>query len=186
MRKDFGAQPLIFPEPVLMIATYDAEGHVDVMNAAWGGISGNAEMTICLSPTHKTVENILAKKDCTVSFGDVSHVVECDYLGIVSANDTPDKFAKTGFHAVKADKVDAPYIEELPVHLDCRMKSYDPQTHYMRLEILNVAADESVLDDNGSIDVAKLQPITFDQLNRNYHVLGEIVGKAFSAGSKLK
>lgn len=186
MRKDFGSNPLIFPEPVLMIGSYDADGNVDVMNAAWGGVSGNDEITMCLSPGHKSVKNILEKKELTISFADADHVTECDYLGIVSANDTPDKFEKSGLHAVKSDKVDAPFVEELPVHLDCRLKSYDPDTHYMRVEIVNVAADEKVLGEDGNIDLAKLRPITYDGLNHNYNVIGEVVGKAFSIGAKLK
>ena len=186
MRKDFGPQSLIYPEPVLMIASYDEEGNVDVMNAAWGGVSGSNEITMCLSPTHKSVENIVKIKEFTVAFGDADHVEECDYLGLVSAKDVPDKVARTGLTVGQSKHVNAPILEELPVYLDCKLKSYDEATHYIRAEIVNVAADESVLDEEGNIDLAKVRPIAYDGLNHNYNVLGEIVGKAFSDGKNIK
>ena len=186
MRKNFGAKPILYPQPVFIIATYDENGVPDAMNAAWGGISENNELSICISEDHKTTKNILLRKAFTVSMADAAHVVACDYVGIVSANDVPDKFAKAGFHAVPSSFVDAPLIEELPMAVECKLINYDPETCRLVGEIINVCADESVLNDAGKIDPAKLQPITFDPMNNDYLTLGEKVGNAFSDGLKLK
>ena len=139
-----------------------------------------------LSPEHKTVQNILARKAFTVSMGDAAHVVACDYVGIVSGNDEPDKMAKAGFHVTKSPYVDAPLIDELPMAVECRFVSYDPETCRMVGEIVNISADESILDAQGNIDPAKLRPITFDPVNQTYLVLGEKVGNAFADGLELK
>lgn len=186
MRKNFGAKPYLYPQPVFIIATYDENGTPDAMNAAWGGLSESAEISICLSPEHKTVKNILAKGAFTVSMADAAHVVECDYVGIVSANDVPNKLEKASFHTTKAEFVDAPLIDELPMALECRFVSYDEETCRMVGEIINVNADERILDENGKIDPAKLQPITYDPIHHTYLKLGEKVGNAFRDGSKLK
>jgi flavin reductase (DIM6/NTAB) family NADH-FMN oxidoreductase RutF len=184
-RKNFGPNSFITPEPVLMIAAYDENGTPDIMNAAWGGISSANQISMCISPGHKTVKNILVKKAFTVSFATVDKVIESDYVGIVSANDVPDKFDRAGFTATKSEYVDAPLVDQYPVALECEMVSYDADTHIMIGKILNVSADESVLT-NGAIDLAKLRPIVYDGMNHNYNVLGEVVGKAFEDGKKMK
>ena len=153
MRKDFGAKPYTYPQPVLMIATYGEDGKPDVMNAAWGGISDDKEISICVSENHKTTENILKKGAFTVE---------------------------------KSEKVDAPIIKELPICIECKLKSYDKDTCRLIGEIVNVSVDESVLDENGNVDVAKAAPITFDPFNNAYIRLGEKVGDAFKAGTALK
>ena len=186
MRKNFGAKPYTYPQPVLSIASYGEDGTADAMNAAWGGISDDTQISMCLSAGHKTVENILKRKAFTVSMADAAHVAECDYVGVVSANDVPDKLAKAGFHTTKSDFVDAPLIDELPMALECRLISYDPESCRMVGEIVNVSADESILDEKGKIDPAKLQPITFDPVNNAYLKIGEKVGNAFRDGLKLK
>ena len=178
MRKDFGAKPTVYPMPVLMIATYSDDGTPDVMNAAWGMITDASEITISLSE-HKTTENLRKKGAFTVSMATEETVVACDYVGIVSAKDEPDKFAKAGFHAVKSGKVDAPLIEELPMALECTVKSYEDGI--LTGTIVNVTADESILTD-GKIDPAKLKPITFDPVNNAYIGLGQKVGNAFQDG----
>lgn len=182
MRKDFGAKPTVYPMPVLMIATYSEDGTPDVMNAAWGMITDASEITISLSE-HKTTENLRKKGAFTVSMATEETVMACDYVGIVSAKDEPDKFAKAGFHAVKSSKVDAPLIEELPMALECTVKSYEDGI--LTGTIVNVTADESILTD-GKIDPAKLKPITFDPVNNAYIGLGQKVGNAFQDGKKLK
>ena len=141
---------------------------------------------MCLSAGHKTVKNIQARKAFTVSMADAAHVVACDYVGIVSGNKVPDKFEKAGFHATKSEFVDAPLIDELPMTLECTLVSYDPETCRLVGEIVNVSADERILDENGKIDPAKLQPITFDPVNNAYLKIGEKVGNAFRDGLKLK
>jgi flavin reductase (DIM6/NTAB) family NADH-FMN oxidoreductase RutF len=186
LRKNFGAKPYTYPQPVLIIASYDENGTADAMNAAWGGISESTEISMCLSAGHKTVKNILARQAFTVSMADAAHVVECDYVGIVSANDVPDKLAKAGFHTTKSEFVDAPLIDELPMVLECRLISYDEESCRLVGEIVNVSADERILNANGKIDPDKLEPITFDPVNNTYLKLGEKVGNAFKDGMKLK
>ncbi len=186
MRKNFGAKPCLYPMPVLIIATYGEDGTADAMNAAWGGISETNEITMCLSADHRTVKNILARKAFTVSVADAAHVAECDYVGIVSGNDVPDKLERAGFHTTKSEFVDAPLIDELPMALECRLISFDEETCRLVGEIVNVCADESVLNDAGKVDPAKLEPITYDPMNHAYLKLGEKVGNAFKDGLKLK
>ena len=184
MRKNFGAKPICYPQPVFILAAYDEGGVPNAMNAAWGGISDDKEISFCISAGHKTTRDILARKAFTVSMADAAHVVECDYVGVVSGNDVPDKLAKCGFHTSKSEYVDAPLIDELAMALECKLISYDPETGRLVGEIVNVCADESVLTD-GKIDPAKLKPITFDPVNNAYLVLGEKVGNAFKDGLKL-
>lgn len=186
MRKNFGAKPYTYPQPVLIIASYDENGTPDAMNAAWGGISDDTQISMCLSAGHKTVKNILKRKAFTVSMADAAHVAACDYVGIVSANAVPDKLEKAGFHTTRSEFVDAPLIDELPMALECRLVSYDEESCRMVGEIVNVSAEESVLDENGKIDPGKLQPITFDPVNNAYLKLGEKVGNAFRDGLALK
>ena len=186
MRKNFGPKTMCYPMPVYIIATYNADGTPNAMNAAWGGISEEKEISICIDSAHKTAENLVARKAFTVSMATAKYVAACDYVGIVSGNKEPDKFAKAGFHATKSDYVDAPLIDELPMALECKVISYDEETCRLVGEIVNVCADESVLDENGKVDVSKLQPITYDSMNHHYLVLGEKVGQAFHDGLSLK
>lgn len=185
MRKNFGAKPYTYPQPVFIIATYGEDGTADAMNAAWGGISESTEISMCLSPGHKTVKNILARGAFTVSMADAAHVVACDYVGIVSGNKVPDKLEKAGFHTTKSEFVDAPIIDELPMAVECTLISYDAQSCRLVGKIVNVSADESILGENGKIDPAKLEPITFDPVNNTYLKLGEKVGNAFQDGAAL-
>lgn len=186
MRKNFGAKPWTYPQPVFIIATYGEDGTPDAMNAAWGGISDDTQISMCLSAGHKTVQNILARKAFTVSMADAAHVKECDYVGIVSANDVPNKLEKAGFHTVQAEFVDAPMIEELPMTVECKLVSYDPKSCRLVGDIVNVSAEERVLDEKGRIDPAQLEPIVFDPVNHAYLKLGEKVGDAFQEGMQLK
>lgn len=186
MRKNFGAKAFLYPMPVFIIGTYNADGTPNAMNAAWGGISEEQEISICVDNTHKTAENLIARKAFTVSMATAKYVAACDYVGIVSGNKEPDKFAKAGFHATKSEFVDAPLIDELPMALECEVISYDAETCRLVGHIVNVSADESILGDNGKVDVAKLQPITYDPMNHDYLALGEKVGNAFQDGAALK
>lgn len=186
MRRNFGAKPWLYPQPVLIIATYGEDGMADAMNAAWGGISDDRQIAICLSAGHKTVANILARGAFTVSMADASHVVACDYVGIVSANEVPDKLERAGLHPQKSEFVDAPLLAELPMAMECRLVSYDKEDGRLVGEIINISADERVLDENGKIDPQKLEAITFDPVNNAYLKLGEKVGNAFHDGLQLK
>lgn len=186
MRKNFGAKEMCYPMPVFIIGTYNDDGTPNAMNAAWGGVTEEAQLTICVEAEHKTAKNIQRRKAFTVSMGTAQYVTACDYVGIVSGNDEPDKFAKAGFHATKSAFVDAPLIDELPMALECEMLSYDPESCRLIGKVINVCVDEAHLDEKGKVDVAKLQPITFDPVHHNYLVLGEKVGQAFRDGLKLK
>ena len=183
MRKNFGAKPILYPQPVFIIGTYNADGTPNAMNAAWGGISEENEISICVSDDHKTTENLLARKAFTVSMATEDTIAECDYVGIASGNKVPDKLARCGFHTTKSAFVDAPLIDELPMAVECRLISYDQESCRLVGEVVNVCADESVLTD-GKIDPAKLRPIIFDGVHHSYHALGAKVGKAFSDGKK--
>ena len=184
--KSFGQTPWVFPQPVLIIGTYNSDGTPNAMNAAWGGISEETEITICVDSAHKTAENLIARKAFTVSMATAKYMAACDYVGIVSGNKEPNKFTKAGFHAAKSEFVDAPLIDELPMALECEVISYDTESCRLVGRIVNVSVDESVLGENGKVDTAKLQPITFDPLNHRYLVLGESVGQAFHDGAALK
>ena len=186
MRKNFGAKTMCYPMPVFIIGTYNADGTPNAMNAAWGGISEEAEISICVDNTHKTAENLMTRKAFTVSMATAKYIAACDYVGIVSGNKEPDKFAKAGFHATASEFVDAPLIDELPMALECEVISYDEETCRLVGRIVNVSADESILGENGKVDVSKLQPITYDPVNHDYLVLGEKVGNAFHDGTALK
>ena len=185
MRKNFGPKPFLYPQPVMVIASCGKDGTPDAMNAAWGGIAGGDKIFLCLSSNHKTVENILERKAFTVSVADEAHLVEADYVGLVSGNEVPDKLERSGFHVTRSEFVDAPVIDELPLALECRLLSYDPETHFMVGEIVNAGADEAILNEAGTIDPAKLKPLTFDPANRTYWSLGQKAGDAFSDGRKL-
>ena len=186
MRKNFGAKPFTYPQPVFIIATYGEDGTPDAMNAAWGGISEMNEISLCLSAGHKTVKNILARKAFTVSMAEAGQVVACDYVGLVSGNRVADKFARAGFHATKSEFVDAPLIDELSVAVECKLKDYNPETCILRGEIVNVSVDERVLDAEGRVDADKVCPITFDPFNNTYLKIGGKAGQAFSDGKRLK
>jgi flavin reductase (DIM6/NTAB) family NADH-FMN oxidoreductase RutF len=182
-RKDFGAKPYSFPQPVFIIASYDEEDRPCAMNAAWCGISEATEVSMCLSAEHKTTKNILTRGAFTISMADAAHVAECDYFGLVSGNKVKDKVKNAGLSVSRSSNVDAPMINELAVCIECKLISYDENTCLMKGEIVNVSVDESALTD-GKVDVSKVAPITFDPFNNAYHVIGEKVGDAWNSGKK--
>lgn len=185
MRKNFGAKAYLYPMPVLIIDSYDENGNPDAMNAAWGGISEETEISICISAEHKTTKNVIARGAFTVSIADAENAVACDYVGIVSGNKEPDKIKKTGWHAAKSEFVDAPLFDELPMALECKLISYDEETCRLVGEIVNICADDRILDENGKIDLNKFSPITYDPVHHTYRKIGDVVGKAFNDGMKL-
>lgn len=181
-RVNFGAKPLMYPQPVLIIGTYDENGIPNAMNAAWGITTDFQEITISLSD-HKTTDNLMSRKAFTVSFATEDQVIACDYVGIESARKVADKFAKAGFHATKSEFVDAPLIDELPLAMECKVKSFE--NGILIGEIVNVSADESVVTD-GVADITKVKPISFDPFSNGYFGVGERVGSAFKDGTALK
>ena len=187
MRKELGKFPAVFPMPVLMIAAYDENGIVNVMNAAWGMEASSDKIVLFLDEDHKTTKNIFETKAFTVSLADKAHMKEADYFGIVTGNKVPDKFAKSGLHAVKSEKVNAPIIEEFPVTMECELAEV---FHTETIEgivgkIVSLSADEKVLGENGKVDPVKLNAIMFDQFQGGYYTIGEKVGRAWNAGAEL-
>ena len=186
MRKNFGAKTYMYPMPVLIVATYGEDGTPDAMNAAWGCISDSNQVSLYLSAGHQTVQNLLRRGAFTVSMADAAHVAEADYVGLVSGRDVPDKLARAGLHTTGSSFVDAPLIEELPLAMECRLIRYDRETEQAVGEIVNVSADERILDEQGKIDPSRLCAIAFDPANHAYLKLGEKVGNAFSDGARFQ
>lgn len=186
MKKNLGVQTLLYPQPVLIIAAYAEDGRPCVMNAAWGGTKDKDQIAMCVNPAHDTIKAARATGAFTVSIGQADQVLACDYVGITSGNNVPDKFTRAGFHATKSSFVNAPLIDELGLCFECELVSYDEPGRFMVGRVVNVSADESIVRSDGTIDVAKLAPITFDSSNHEYLKLGESVGKAFSCGKELK
>lgn len=185
MRKNFGAKTWLYPMPVLIVGTYDECGNPNAMNAAWGGIYDTGLLMVCLADDHKTTENINKTGAFTVSFATTDTVASCDYVGIVSANDVPDKFARAGFSAKKSEFVNAPIINELPMTVECELLKFNEDGICIG-KIINVSADESVISEDGKIDAKLLSPIIYDSATHAYWSFGEKVGRAFSDGKKLK
>ncbi|MCD7732091.1 MAG: flavin reductase family protein [Oscillospiraceae bacterium] len=187
MRRDIKTTEAIFPMPVLMIATYNEDGSIDVMNAAWGTMLERDYIILNLTETHKTVQNIKARKAFTVSIADSKHVVEADYFGVVSGNKVPDKFAKSGLTAKKSERVDAPIINEFPLCMECEFIEYQDDQYGCGVigKIVNTTADEAVLTD-GKVDIEKVSAIAFDPYTHGYYKVTERVGEAFKDGMKLK
>lgn len=187
MRINIKTTEAIFPMPVLLIATYNEDGTVDVMNAAWGTMLERDHVILNLTETHKTVQNIKARNAFTVSIADAKHVVEADYFGIVSGNNTPDKFANSGLTVTKSDKVDAPIINELPLCMECAFIEYQDDEYGCGVigKVVNVTADESVMNGD-NVDIEKVAAIAFDPYTHGYYKVTGRVGNAFKDGARLK
>lgn len=187
MRKNLGVQPAIFPMPVLMIAAYDENGVVNVMNAAWGTACDMDKVILIIDEEHKTTQNIKKSKAFTVSLADRAHIDGADFFGIATGNKMPDKFAKSGYHAEKSAFVNAPVITEFPVALECELAEIVETDNVYAVvgKIVNVSADENVLSENGKVDPMKLNALIFDQFQSGYYVASEKVGQAWNAGKEM-
>ncbi len=187
MRKNIKTTEAIFPMPVLMIATYNKDGSVNVMNAAWGTMLERDHVILNLTETHKTVRNIKARKAFTVSIADAAHVVEADFFGVVSGNNMSDKFAKSGLTSTKSANVDAPVINEFPICMECEFIEYQDGEYGCGVvgKVVNVTADESVMNGD-NVDIEKVSAIAFDPYTHGYYKVTERVGNAFSDGMNLK
>ena len=177
----------IFPMPVLMVATYNEDGSVNVMNAAWGMMQARDTVALKLGENHKTVKNIKARGAFTVSIADAAHLTEADYFGVESGNEVADKFARSGMTAEKAETVDAPVIKEFPICLECEFIEYQDNAYGCGVigKVVNVTADESVMV-NGKMDMSLVNAIAFDPYTHGYYKVTERVGEAFKDGLKLK
>lgn len=187
MLKDLGVKPYTFPMPVLMISTYNEDGSVDVMNMAWGGVCAENMVALNIDEDHKTSENIKRTGAFTLSIADVEHIEAADFFGIATGNKMSDKFERTGLHAIKSARVNAPIVEEFPLTLECKVVECQNTVYGFRVlgEILNVLADEKVLDEKGKVDPTKLNAFVFDQFQSGYYAIGEKVGQAWKSGAKL-
>lgn len=187
MVKNFGVKPYLFPMPTYMIGTYNEDNTVDVMMMAWGGICAEDMVALNLEAEHKTVKNIENRGAFTLAIPGTDTLKESDFLGIATANKVKDKFERTGLHAVKSDNVDAPIITEYPVTLECEVVEVQNQPYGLRIlgRIVNVIADEKVLDDKGAIDASKLRAFAFDQMKNGYYAIGDKVGQAWHSGAEF-
>ncbi len=187
MKKDFGVKPYLFPMPTYMIGTYNEDGSVDVMMMAWGGICAEDMVALNLEEAHKTVANLRARGAFTLAVPGADSLAESDFFGIASANKVADKFQRSGLHSVKSSRVDAPVIQEYPLTLECTVEKMEEEPYGLRVlgRIVNVLADEKVLDEQGRIDAGKLQAFTFDQMRNGYYAVGEKIGQAWQSGVGL-
>ncbi len=185
MKKDLGSIPAVYPMPVLMVAAYDENGKVNVMNAAWGQICAMDKIALFIDEEHKTTQNILKSKAFTVSLADKAHMDVADFFGIASGNQMTDKFERTGYTAVKSAFVNAPLIDEFPLVMECELAEVVRSDSFYCIvgKIVNVGAEERVLNERGNkVDPSKLEALIFDQFQHGYYLCGEQVGKAWNAG----
>ncbi len=187
MKKNLGVVQAVYPMPVLMVAAYGEDGTVNVMNAAWGMICNGDRIALFIDEEHKTTQNLLKTKAFTVSIADKAHMDAADFFGIATGNKMPDKFERTGYHAEKSTFVNAPVIDEFPVVMECELAEVVQTDSFYCIvgKIINTAAEESVLSENGKVDPAKLNALIFDQFQHGYYVTGEKVGQAWNAGAGL-
>lgn len=187
MTKDFGVKPYLYPMPTYMIGTYNEDDTVDVMMMAWGGICAEDMVALNLEEDHKTVANLKARNAFTLAVPGTDTIKESDFLGIASSNKMADKFERTGLHAVKSKRVDAPVITEYPLTLECEVAEMQAQPYGLRVlgRIVNVIADEKILDEAGKIDAGKLNAFAFDQMQSGYYAMGEKIGQAWKSGADL-
>ena len=187
MRTNLKITEGIFPMPVLMVATYNDDGSVNVMNAAWGTMQERNIVALNLTESHKTVKNIKARGAFTVSIADADHVTEADFFGVISGNKETDKLARSGLTACKAETVDAPVINEFPLCLECEFIEYQNNEYGCGVigKVVNVTADEKVMVD-GKIDMSLVNAIAFDPYTHGYYKVTERIGEAFKDGLKLK
>ena len=187
MKKDLGVVPAVYPMPVLMVAAYDKNEKVNVMNVAWGQICDMDKIILFIGEGKRTWLNIQESKAFTVALADEAHMDVADFFGIASGNKIDDKFERTGYRAVKSDKVHAPVIEEFPVVMECELLEFLESEHVSGIvgRIVNVKADEAVLADDGKVDAEKLHALMFDQFRNGYYATGERVGTAWNAGAAL-
>lgn len=187
MKKDLGVVEAIYPMPVLMVAAYDENEKVNVMNVAWGQICDEGKIILFIGEGKRTWLNIKASRAFTVALADDKHVDVADFFGIASGNKISDKFERTGYHAVRSDKVYAPIIEEFPLVMECELLDILDTEHVSGIvgKIVNVKAEESVLDEKNRVDVDKLNALIFDQFRHGYYTTGAKVGQAWNAGAEL-
>ena len=187
MKKDLGIIEAVYPMPVLMVAAYDENEKVNVMNVAWGQIADEGKIILFIGEGKKTWLNIMASKAFTVSLADEAHMEAADFFGIASGNKMADKFERTGYHAVKSEHVNAPIIEEFPLVMECELAEVittDYVNQYIG-KVINTKVNEELLDEKGKVDPVKLNALIFDTFQSGYYTIGEKAGQAWNAGAEL-
>ena len=188
MKKSIGAQTIVYPAPVFVVGTYDKEGRPNVMTAAWGGICCSSPPCVAVSLRKATYSfgNIVERKAFTISIPSEEHVKEADYFGIVSGRKA-NKFSATGLTPVKSDLVDAPYVEEFPFVLECKLRhTFEIGLHTQFVgEVMDIKVEEAAFGDGGLPDIQKIGPIVFAPQSQEYYGIGAFLGKAFSIGKNL-
>jgi flavin reductase (DIM6/NTAB) family NADH-FMN oxidoreductase RutF len=188
MKRSVGPKTVLFPTPVLIVGTYDTDGRPNAMAAAWGGICCSRPpcVAVSLRKATYTYGSIVAREAFTLSIPSQGDVEQADYFGLVSGR-SEDKFAATGLTPVRSRLVDAPYVGEFPMALECKLlHTIEIGLHTQFIgEVLDVVAEESVLAEDGTIDVELVQPFMFAPDNRAYYGLGARLGDAFSIGRKV-
>ena len=184
MRKDFGVKPWLYPQPVLIIGTYDKDKKANAMNAAWGGTYDMDKVIISLS-SHKTTDNLKISKAFTLSFATTATAIESDFVGIVSQNKEPDKMEKAGLTPIPSKKVNAPLFEEYPLTMECEVDEFDEDKGILIGKVINISVDEKIVKD-GKIDTDEFKAIVFDPINAKYRAVGEVIADAFKVGFVLK
>ena len=189
MKRSLGARTVLLPAPVLVVGTYDKEGRPNVMTVAWGGLccSDPPCVDVALRKATYTYQSILDRKAFTVHVTPEKYLAEADYFGIASGRDV-DKFAATGLTAVRSDVVDAPFIEEFPFFMECRLlKVIELGLHTQFIgEIVDVKTEEDMLDDKVMPDIDRIRPVVMVPGIRKYYGFGEKLGNAFVMGKKLR
>lgn len=185
MKKEINIVPAIFPMPVILIATYNEDGTIDVMNAAWGCAYDFKQIKLNISATHKTYKNIIRNKAFTVTLATKKHMKEADYFGLVSANNKKDKFEVTGMKAHKSEKVNAPILDDYPICMECTPEVIDEEYGVIG-NIISLSVDEVFLDEKGRVNLSKMDIIAYDPFNHGYYVVNEKVGQAFFEGKSVK
>ena len=185
MKKELKVSPAIFPMPVILIVTYNDDGSVDVMNAAWGCAYDFNQIELNISDEHQTTKNIRKRKAFTVSLANVENMVPADYVGIVSGAKEKDKFLKTKWKAHKSEVVDAPILDDLPYSMECTLERFK-EDYGIIGNVVRLLVDDKYIDEEGKVDLTKMGIISYDPFNHRYYVIGEKAGQAFFEGRKIK
>ncbi len=189
-KRSLGPRTVLYPTPVLVVGTYDEADRPNIMTVAWGGVVCSVPPCISVSVRQKarhTYAGLSQRKAFTVSIPSVDQVAEADFVGMVSGSKV-DKFAATGLTAVASDVVDAPYVAEFPLVLECKViEEIDLGSHHLFVgEILDVKVDDAIVDERGKVDGSRLRPMSYGCEEGLYYELGAVVGKAFDVGRRFK
>lgn len=189
MLRSLGPRPLLYPTPVVVVGSYDAAGRPNVMTAAWAGVCCSQPPCVAVSvrPSRYSYEGITRRQAFTLGIASTEHVRQVDYFGLASGA-TEDKFAASGLTARRADTVDAPYVAEFPITLECRLReavNLGVHTQFIG-EVLDLKADEAVLGAGGLPDMEKVRPLLYSPGQSAYFTVGPRLARAFSAGKGIR